>query len=491
MPTVLAAQTCTDTDGGINLGTFSTVSGTYSNGQAYSVSDFCSTSEANKISESYCVNADTGEIGGNYQTSIWKYCPSGEICQSGKCVSQTGTTCSSSGGSCRDLCYSGEQSIGILSCTGGDICCKTSTLSCQPGTTSYYCSSTNPHARFKCTNGITFSSLCNSGEICQSGDCVKEPVYVTPTCSDTDGKDTTTKGKVQGTSASGDDYFFYDLCSITDPSKVSEGSCSGNMGVSEWISCPSGSTCSDGACISSSEVESCTDLNGECKDICGIGEVAIGTGSAFSCENTYSCCRSQETRSCPTGTERPSCDDKNPFEYTICKNGMVTTVTCKNNHKCTDGLLCYGLTGESDNPIVKFFDGIKNIIDKAKDDIFGSEATCKNCDAFAMSITVGKILPSYTCEAKIISIPPQTATTCALSLLKLLFIPLAFVVVFVYINKFSSKFKSLRKNKKLQIILGLVLALIISYILYLVFYFGVILLVAYILISKSIKSVSF
>ncbi len=105
---------------------------------------------------------------------------------------------------------------------------------------------------YYCKDGQCMMDYANCINGCKDGACLQ-----TTSCSDPDGRDILTKSdcKAPGYPAVSDG------CS-PDKTKVIEYTCNqNNLCASEWISCPAGKTCSDGACKSIS-TPTCTDSDG-------------------------------------------------------------------------------------------------------------------------------------------------------------------------------------------------------------------------------------
>jgi hypothetical protein len=287
---------------------------------------------------------------------------------------------------------------------------------------------------------------------------------VTPTCTDTDGGiKLTTKGTVSGVFSSGQPYSFADRCG-TDSKHVLEGYCinpdTGDMGGTHPVSiikdCASSSVCSDGVCVSNNP--SCASVGGTCRDVCSYGEYIIQS-SGCSKESDL-CCKPGEIMPCPPGTEEWYCSKDNPTKRFKCINGNPISEDCGKNalgHQfyCEDGACVY-----SDIP------------------------KCKSCDAFALSYFVGSFWKEKQCSAKILAIPPQSTTTCFLSLIKIAVIPVIFIFSFLFLFDFTRKYSPLKKNKILRAILSLIISLIVGYLVYAIFFVGVILFIL-IMLAKS------
>ena len=359
--------TCTDTDGQ-TLTTKGTVSGIYQNGASYSFKDICSVQYPNKVSEGFCIGTDPA--------SAWQTCPSGNNCVDGACISSS-TTCSSQGGSCRDLCFNDEGSIGILNCNGGNLCCKrgVQVQTCPSGTTTYHCEGFDMTKKFICdaSTGISQSQQCGANQLCSNGQCVKSTTgSVTPTCTDTDGTSVSTKGTVSGNDENGHSYFINDYCSIEDSSKVSEQICSGSSPSSIWSNCPTNTKCANGKCVASSTT--CASIQGSCKDFCAVGEIA---GGKLDCTNNFDCCVKGTITNCPAGTEQPRCT-ADPRKYLVCSGGVTHEIQCKGDATCSQGIACYGLG--SYTATGSFLDSLGTSLHNVIDPILGINQTqCNTC----------------------------------------------------------------------------------------------------------------
>jgi hypothetical protein len=457
---VSAVATCTDTDGQ-SLTTKGTVSGTYINGVAWSFSDSCSVAYPNKVSEAYCV--------GTNPSSDWFDCPTGSSCADGKCVAST-TTCSSQGGSCRDLCYFGEASIGILNC-GTGLCCKTgvSLQKCAEGTTTYYCSGLDTTKRYICNSitGITQTESCPTNQQCSNGNCVAKTY--TPTCTDTDGSSLTTRGTVSGIFSNGVSYFTNDYCSVAFPDKVSEQVCLtdpnplyGKVPSADWVACPTGTKCANGACVA--PTTTCSSIGGTCKDICSVGTIA---GGKLDCTNNYDCCIKGAITTCPPGTELPKAVPNDPHSYYICDGGVTSKVQCKGTATFSQGILCYGATSEGG----KFIDGLLTPIGDALhsviDPIFGINQTmCNTCSDWLLSKVGVK-----QCNAGFLSNITfgllGKGLSCTVSLIKWGIIILAVIFLIFFLKEYSTKLKTFKSNRGLAWIVSIIVALLVGFMLFL------------------------
>lgn len=160
---------CSDTDGGDNIFTKGYVSGKYSNGQSFGSYDFCSLTDASKVSEGVCLDANGDGIKESISTS-WKQCLIGQVCQDGACVVKSaGTSCSASGGTCQSICSQGSANIGVLSCGSGENCCKVGAklIDCPAGTTTPSCSADGlSYTKCNSATGVTEKFTCDSGRTC-------------------------------------------------------------------------------------------------------------------------------------------------------------------------------------------------------------------------------------------------------------------------------------------------------------------------------------
>lgn len=176
-------QTCTDSDGGQNLGVFG-ITTVVSGGIATNYSDACTTSTT--INEKYC-------LGGNSWVNQ-TYCPSGQICQNGACTfnyTQPNSCFDSDNG--YNYYIAGyvtgiNNSVNYMindSCVGNYV-------------NEYYCSGNTPN--------LAFHYYCSSG--CSNGKC-------NDYCSDSDGGN---NPGINGTVLVGNSYsiyagnFFADYC---------------------------------------------------------------------------------------------------------------------------------------------------------------------------------------------------------------------------------------------------------------------------------------
>ena len=93
--------------------------------------------------------------------------------------------------------------------------------------------------------------------ICDDGACKPESQTTSPSCQDSDGKDTSVKGYI--TLSNGKVY--YDYC--MDSTTVTERICNGDYANIEEIYCGAGMICDDGACKPESQTTSCINFKQE------------------------------------------------------------------------------------------------------------------------------------------------------------------------------------------------------------------------------------
>jgi hypothetical protein len=273
------ANTCVDSDGGKDLFSEGTATGS-----AGSIQDKCK--DALNIDEAYC--------NGKVAASETLPCPSGYACSVGQCEK---VPCQDSDGG-KDKAVKGTVTAPGKSL--GDECVGTSAVK------EYYCSG---------NDAASEEIQCGSGMQCASGACVEAP------CSDSDG------GKIAataGTTRKGNDSY-PDTCSGS--ANVKEYYCDSNTVRYETVACQSGFTCKDGACA----LEVCTDSDNG-KDTATKGTTAYnGVSSQDSCYSTsqvieYYCSSStsvaNEKISCGTGKE--------------CLDGKCSAVECQSTETNID-----------------------------------------------------------------------------------------------------------------------------------------------------------
>jgi hypothetical protein len=113
---------------------------------------------------------------------------------------------------------------------------------------------------------------------------------------------------------------------------------------------------------------------------------------------------------------------------------------------------------------------------------------CSNCDAYVKSQTLGLLFQSQKCESKeFLSIKTQNNWTCIFSWLKLLAVPLAFILTLLFGINTANRYK--KKNMRYTIFGSTILiSLIVGYLVYTLFVVGLIVLALFSLASFLIKS---
>lgn len=239
-----------------------------------------------KVREYSCAGTPTSS---SYAPNYADYnCPSGYVCAAGKCTELTlactdsdegsnylyekGTTrdssavysdsCTSSGSLKEYYCSNNIAQYSLLSCPNGYECmngaCKPQTSYCsdsdngqnvyakgtmsdESGTYQDYCSGSDSVIEYFCSIPFDQNSVklsCPSGYSCQDGACVQSA----STCSDSDGDNAYSTGSVVFGGQTYSDY-------CADIDSVYEMTCENNGVKKRHVNCPSGYTCSAGACV--------------------------------------------------------------------------------------------------------------------------------------------------------------------------------------------------------------------------------------------------
>ena len=112
---------------------------------------------------------------------------------------------------------------------------------------------------------------------------------------------------------------------------------------------------------------------------------------------------------------------------------------------------------------------------------------CDSCDAYVKSQTIGWLFPSQQCEAKtFLTIQTQNNATCIFSWLKLLVVPLAFILTLLFGINTANKFK--KKNMKYILIISTILiSALVGYLVYALFFIGIILAIIFLIASILIR----
>ncbi|MDD5148580.1 MAG: hypothetical protein PHH08_03910, partial [Candidatus ainarchaeum sp.] len=147
-----------------------------------------------------------------------------------------------------------------------------------------YCTSDSTGIEYLCTSDGFISSMpfsCPGGYFCSSGACATD-------CFDSDGgKDIHVKGYITDRFVTNP---FWDYCESNGSSKIFENYCNDHYARSEWIDCPQGEACYDGAC---KPVKTCeADYSGQCGEFDNGqgGKILCGCASNQGCDVTAKKC---------------------------------------------------------------------------------------------------------------------------------------------------------------------------------------------------------
>lgn len=156
-----------------------------------------------------------------------------------------------------------------------------------------------------------------------------------------------------------------------------------------------------------------------------------------------------------------------------------------------------------------------DVISPQTDKIFGGTCsleppvilqTCKTCDDYALSYIFGGFWKSKQCDAKQGSLVigffesiinglfgkilpenyPQNTTTCAFSFVRFALIPIFSFFIFLFsLDILKEKFKSLKSNKQktMRVIISLILAILGGFLTYILFWIGLVIIIALIIIK--------
>lgn len=102
---------------------------------------------------------------------------------------------------------------------------------------------------------------------------------------------------------------------------------------------------------------------------------------------------------------------------------------------------------------------------------------CENCDEFAFSKIIGSIWKEKQCKPKLL----HSLTTCFLSFIKLILIPIVLIFALLFGQQLFSSFKALKKQQWITWILALIIAGLLAYLVYVTFWIGLILFVVYLI----------
>lgn len=196
---------------------------------------------------------EDGKFACDNEENCRRRCAAGELCEKGACT-PTKATCTDTDGENKNVAgtvrYTDDKGT---STTVGDACIGYRFVE------EALCNVIN--------QGRSKVLKCGGSEICLNGACVASQEK----CSDSDGKDRAKKGVVAYVGKDGSKSEFTDSC--TGDSFVNEGVCKVNTFLPIKTSCPTGTICSDGACIQGvkNKEPTCKDSDGF--DLMRVGEV--------------------------------------------------------------------------------------------------------------------------------------------------------------------------------------------------------------------------
>ena len=256
--------------------------------------------------------------------------------------------------------------------------------------------------------------------------------------------------------------------------------------------------------ISAQTVQCCGDTDCGSNMFCDV--------SIFSCKNKVQC------------TTDTQCGVSQQCDYTTkklktpkCSSGQCTyseiSVDCCNDQNCAQGYFCnvekkceqrintcttcpYECCVDQCTPSGGFFDrpcsSEKPYCDKG---VCSSEppkpSTCKTCDAYAQSTLLGWLFPSKKCDTKGWTFSwnflPQNGSTCIINFLKLIAVPIIFLISLFVGADFFSKFKFTKKNKWIIWIASIIFAGLLGFLVYFAFWVGLILFILYLILSIILR----
>ncbi|VVC02530.1 Uncharacterised protein [Candidatus Bilamarchaeum dharawalense] len=293
---------CTDNDNGDNRYVKGSVTYFYKyngNPNTYTYTDYCKDSDT--VSESFCVGTTP---------NIWdRDCPSGYACSDGACVQDTGYDCTSTdeANGAYNIYVQGTRTVNGITATdycNGDYLVET------------YCSG---------DTGYTTTVSCPTGYSCSNGACTQNSQQ----CSDSDASNTLNSLFVKGTTTglNPDGYYIVAKDACSSDTQVVEYVCQNNVVVpidSDGTFCPSGYTCSDGACVA--QTNGCYDNDG--------GRDIYTASSSYNSNNEwgYDVCYNSNI------VKEYYCNGNSmTYAYLNCPSGYV----CSNNSGMTGGRCVY------------------------------------------------------------------------------------------------------------------------------------------------------
>ncbi len=245
---------CIDVDGE-DVRQATTVSYQYPGGEKQSFADTCIGSVG--ILEGSCLQDGTFaclDEKGKVKNDCRKRCSRGEICQEGACTKSMAQ--------CTDTDGENKNQAGEVTVTDEQGKVQPKIID---GCIGYffveeaYCTALN--------QGRLRVMKCAQNEVCLDGRCKPSP----ESCTDADGRDRTSRGKVSYIDKKGNAGEFTDRCK---GNFVEEGICKVNTFLSREIPCPASKICSEGACVSGEAVSfTCSDSDG--LDVNTVGKVSF------------------------------------------------------------------------------------------------------------------------------------------------------------------------------------------------------------------------
>lgn len=214
------------------------------------------------------------------------------------------------------------------------------------------------------------------------------------------------------------------------------------------------------------------------KDANGIGLCVRASGTPVSCCNSADCNTDMvcdiSSHTCKGGTIYPvcgngkleageQCDDGNTVSGDKCSSICQSEITCSKDTDCKTGEKC-------DNG---------RCVQTTK--------SCNSCEDFAISKLIGGVWKDKQCSNNLLGKIMYNMVTCSLTFVKVIGIPILFILLLVILPDILRKIKSIKKKEWAIWTISALISLGVSVLLWYIWYLAVILFIVLIIIKIMLK----